>query len=633
MEPTRLELQRQRHQVGHANAFLAIYLIILMVALLLWNEAPRSGLLIWAALLGVAAPTFRLTHVLKTSFTTWYRAEIASKIAVGTAYGSITLLALPDSEVHQALLCVILVAVMISSASYSSQLAGIHAAFLIALASAAILGFVIHPNGLIAAAIFSAVGFAFSLRLESEHRAGNTSTIDVIMERNSLIGELEGERDALEAANQQLETQAWTDSLTGLANRAEIMRRLSKRLTTVGADGLLQSAVTVAYVDLDGFKQVNDLGGHEHGDRILTSVAQRMMAGTSGNEVLGRFGGDEFIVISNVGLDELGAAVDAMFDEPITVDGTKIRINAGIGVATTTTPVASDELLRWADAALYRQKRDSTNEPWSVWDEPLRQELDQERNLEQRAGEALDRGDIAAWFQPVVDMSTCQIIGAEALARWVDGDQVRSAGSFIHALTSSGRIPELTTRMVDGITDLHDQMKSAGLQPMRINVNVPAPYLEWVLDEVVPEQLLPHLAIEVTEGDAIRDMSHIESLVAHAQNGGATVLIDDFGVAYSSLSRATELPIDGLKIDCMFVKRLLESNRSVSVVQTMVELAARLEVDMVAEGVEHPAQATALLQLGVTKAQGFLYSPAIDPLTFVDWVRGDYRFGTQSLAA
>lgn len=162
---------------------------------------------------------------------------------------------------------------------------------------------------------------------------------------------------------------------------------------------------------------------------------------------------------------------------------------------------------------------------------------------------------------------------------------------------------------------------------------MPAPYLEWVLDEVVPEQLLPHLAIEVTEGDAIRDMSHIESLVAHAQNGGATVLIDDFGVAYSSLSRATELPIDGLKIDCMFVKRLLESNRSVSVVQTMVELAARLEVDMVAEGVEHPAQATALLQLGVTKAQGFLYSPAIDPLTFVDWVRGDYRFGTQSLAA
>ncbi len=634
MALTRRELHRERHQVGHENVVLFIYVVIALVLLILWGESSRTGLIGWAIALGSTAPLFRLTPTLELPYEQWFAAEAISKALVGFAYGTITWVALPESELHQALLCVVLVGVMVASASYSAQLAGIHAAFLMPFTAVAVTGFLTRPYGLGICAVICAVAFGFSMRMAAEHRAGNKSVIELILERASLIEELGAERDALTSANQRLERQAWTDSLTGVANRAAVMRNLDQRLNNIETGSVLRERVTVAYVDLNGFKQVNDSGGHVAGDRLLKAVTSRMEDLDGDDTFVGRVGGDEFVVLSTRRVDDLGQRIEQLFDEPFETIDTTVRLSAGIGLATTTRRADPDEVLKRADAALYRHKRTESDRQWSVYDESLRDELARQEDLDTRVVAALEGGDIQAWYQPVVDMRTCTIVGAEALARWVDGDVVRSAGSFIDALVRKNRIPDLTSIMVADIARVHATMRSAGITPLRINVNVPAPQLEWVLDEVVTPEMLPLLAIEVTEGDAFNDASQIARLVSRAQAGGATVLIDDFGVAYSSLSRATEIPVDGLKIDCAFVRQLTTDRRSAAVVETMVDLATRLEVGLVAEGVEEGEQADALLKLGVVKAQGFLYSPAVSPHAFANWVIDDYRFGvTTPLAA
>ncbi len=632
MEAEIRALRRERHQVGNANVVLFTFLVIGVAAVLFWNESSRAGLITWAALLGGSIPSFVLTPRLETSFHRWYAAEASSKFVVGAIYGSITHLALPASEVHQALLTAMLVGIVVASTSYSAQLGGIHAAFVIPFSAVSISGFLVDPAGLTAGAVICSVAFLFAMVMAAEHRSTNEAAIETIIERKSLAAQLSDERDALRRANDQLDAQAWTDSLTAAANRAAVMRELERRLENAATTESAPS-VTVAYVDLTGFKAVNDTFGHREGDLVLRAAADRLADAVDSEDLVGRIGGDEFVVVTNRQPHDIGDALHGAFEQPMVVGRNSHHLGAGVGISTAELDDSADELVRQADAALYAHKRQArTSSPWVMFDEALKASLEADTTMERRVEEAFDAGRIRAWFQPVVDMNTGEIVGAEALARWLDDETVHNAGMFIEPLVRIGLVQGLSKRMLDESLRLGSEIRDRSGRPFRINVNVPAPHLEWMLESLLPQKALDYVTLEITESDAIRDPQHAAALIEDAQRRGGRVLLDDFGMAYSSLALANQIPVDGLKIDRGFVMELADNARTAAVVSTIADLARRLDVDLVAEGVETPDQAAALLELGITDAQGFLYSPAVDSATFLAWIESGRTFGTTTLA-
>ena len=423
-----------------------------------------------------------------------------------------------------------------------------------------------------------------------------------------------------------LATQAMRCSVTGLLNRRGLLERIQTSLHHLRRQPGL---VTLLFCDLNHFKQINDLYGHHVGDRLLIEIGQRLRANIRPEDVVGRIGGDEFVVLA-IDVDSREEAIQwanrlhTKITAPWHDEGKTITPRLSIGIALTADPeISVDELLCNSDLAMYSAKASPTASV-ALFDPQLDEQVKRESLIRSRLQTVLEADQLCVNYQPIINMVNGSMIGFEALARFPAEEGVSILPSeFIPVAENAGLIHRISDIVLSHCLEELSGL-SKGLQAMSISINMSPLQLsqEGLATKIIQmakklQVPLSYLVLEVTESPLIdRPQSAIREL-GHLRDCGCRVYLDDFGTGYSSMSWLAQLPIDGIKIDRSFVTGLLTDPRSSLLVATMVRLARDLELDVIAEGVEEEAQVDALLAMGCTKGQGYLFgAPAPFPKRF-----------------
>ncbi|MBA8796091.1 diguanylate cyclase (GGDEF)-like protein [Friedmanniella endophytica] len=420
--------------------------------------------------------------------------------------------------------------------------------------------------------------------------------------------------DAREQAQAELVRQAAQDPLTGLANRAQARQLLTQALSRAQRTGAL---IGVLFVDLDGFKAVNDNLGHRAGDEVLQTLAQRMQTAVRTGDVVARLGGDEFVVVLEP-LDEEASAVlvgerlIAVISAPITLSsGRKTWVGASVGVALSQDArIEPDHLLNEADVAVYRAKEAGRGRI-EVFDDRLRAELAERSALENGLARAIENDELVLHYQPIVGLRTGEVEGYEALVRWQrPGHGLLLPGAFLPVAERSDLICELDAwvlreacrqlavwRAADPATDLVVSVNLSRRHVARARV------VEDVALALAAAGLEPRrLVLEVTEDALAEDLTAIGHL-AEIRELGVRISMDDFGTGYNSLARLEHLPVDEVKIDRSFLTGTGASDR---LLRLVVQAAHAFDLAVVAEGVERPEQLDTLRAIDCEAAQGYL---------------------------
>lgn len=617
-------------QIRRTTGFASMTVIptALSLGAILWSRTSSVGLAVWVALVAINAVHW--IHVLRLpDKQTWMRKAKPIHACGGAFWGLLPLLAMPEDPSWQLFVAAFMLGVQASNIVFSSQLRHMFYRFHAPLVILSVVGFLLYGTGAGRwGAVLLLYSALFAAGLSEINRSAQLSVAVLAVRSASLTTGLEQEREALSNANRQLANLARTDPLTGLTNRLGFNDLLSEAVD--GTRSTDDSVATVAYIDLDGFKRVNDSLGHRVGDLLLIAVANRLSATLVEGEILSRLGGDEMVVLSaspntESHLEELGARLREAFAEPFSVEGRTIELGASIGVAAATSSMEPEDLLRFADTALYHGK----SQPGTVveiFGTEMLEELRRRDELETELEAALPLKELATWLQPIIDIETGKVVSAEALVRWNHRDGVRTAAAFIEAAANRGLLGQISQQVLADVVDYRIGLATGGAAPLSVAVNVAPHYLEMLLAPFQGPQALAGVTIELTEESVFSRVSAINDLIAKAHDLGAAVVLDDFGTGYSTLAIAMELDVDGYKIDQGFVRRLPTDRSAAAVVTSIVKLAEAQNRTVVAEGVESTGQATLLASLGVRLVQGYLYSPAVPFTSFEPWLKDSHHF-------
>ena len=420
-------------------------------------------------------------------------------------------------------------------------------------------------------------------------------------------------------AEETLRVQARTDPLTGLLNRDAVLEELETRLS----DATLSRAA-VLYIDLDRFKIVNDVLGHAAGDRLLSAASRRIQRAVGSEGLIARFGGDEFLVICTTGdeptrPERLADAILEAFSESFRMDGEEFSITASIGIAQA--PIdgrRAQQLIQNADVAMYDSKRRGRND-WQAFTAELAEQQLQRLQLETHLRRAVINDEFNLVYQPLVEIETGNVVGAEALIRWNNRllGEMRPDHFISHAETT-GDIVGIGGWVLREACRQMRRWLDRGLQLERIAVNVS--YRQFLGEDLsehvraaLTESGLPGSALELefTERVLIEDAPDTVRTFAALRDMGIVLTIDDFGEGYSALNYLRRLPIHGLKLSQLFVQGVPDRASDVAVCQAVTGIARSLGLTLVAEGIETERQRRFLLDLGVTVGQGFLFAPGL----------------------
>jgi diguanylate cyclase (GGDEF)-like protein len=466
-------------------------------------------------------------------------------------------------------------------------------------------------------------------------------TVTNMLEDASVAGLVLNSRDVTDRTvlEEELLHQAFHDSLTTLSNRAMFKNRLEHALTRRDRK---QGSLAVLFLDLDGFKEINDTLGHSSGDQLLVQVAQRLRMQSRPSDTVARFGGDEFAVLVEDLVDpayaiDLAQRMNAILRAPYELGPTRVHITASVGIAYHGDHATdSEQLLRNADLAMYQAKSARTG-GYAVYDPRMHAGLVQRIRLEADLRAALVQDALDAHYQPLINMRTGCVTGVEALARWqhpVLGSL--SPVDFIPLAESTGLIRPLGEWILRQACwqTVQWQRRSPRLRHLGISVNVSARQLyDGDLTLTVRQALrtsgLPPecLTLEMTESVLLDDSGETLSTLRAIRAMGVRLAIDDFGTGYSSLSYLHRFPVDVLKIDRSFVERLAQDGDA-SLVSTIVGLGRAMNLETVAEGIERLDEMLILRRQGCATGQGYHFCPplAADELypLLVDgtWIRG-----------
>jgi diguanylate cyclase (GGDEF)-like protein/PAS domain S-box-containing protein len=432
------------------------------------------------------------------------------------------------------------------------------------------------------------------------------------------------------AAEEQIAYLAYHDSLTGLPNRALLQEHLDLALARARRSG---HAVGLLYLDLDGFKLVNDSLGHPAGDELLCHVTMRLSERRRGSDLLARQGGDEFLLLLT-GLERQdaeqharGVADDllAALTEPFSISGAEFHIGASIGVSLYPRDAAdADELLRHADAAMYGAKAAGRNTV-TVYNGDPHEPLER-LSMTSRLRKALDRDELLLHWQPIVDPRDGRLCKLEALVRWQDPFRgLVMPDDFIAFAEETGFVDRVGDWVVAAARDQILAWERDGYKPPRVTVNVSPRQLrrpdfgQRLLNLVTPDEMADRFTVEITESAAMADPLRTDPVLHDLVAAGVEIAVDDFGAGYSSLSRLRTLPVQVLKIDKTFLQAVPHDVQATAIVTAIIELARALGMEAVAEGVENEDQRAFLVDRGCPLAQGYLLgrpAPAdeIEPL-------------------
>jgi diguanylate cyclase (GGDEF)-like protein/PAS domain S-box-containing protein len=428
------------------------------------------------------------------------------------------------------------------------------------------------------------------------------------------------ERKALEA---ELERRASHDPLTGLPNRHTLVDRLGQALlrTKRGKEG---RKVGVLFMDLDGFKTINDSLGHEAGDRLLVTVAERLRKRLRPEDVLARFGGDEFAVL----LEEVADASETIrvaqriaesLREPFTVNDHQVNLSTSVGIALGSAHTKDDPegMLRNADAAMYKAKEQGLG-CYAVFDPAMQTRAQERLELEAELRRALEQGEFVLYYQPEVSLYNGSMVGLEALLRWQHPERgLLKPSAFVPLAEETDVIAPIGRWVLEEACRQAKRWEEEHplASPMTMEVNLSSKQLRRrELARTVEEALTragveAHtLALDITETVLIGASEHNAQALEALKKMGIRLSLDDFGTGYSSLSYLKRLPVDRVKVDRSFVKGLGGNATDTAVVRMIIELCHTLGVEVLAEGVETSEQAALLKDMGCDVGQGYYFA-------------------------
>ena len=467
------------------------------------------------------------------------------------------------------------------------------------------------------------------------HKLGHPLDIEIT---TSVIGGLDGRpaytighiQDVTErrVAAARIAKLAMQDPLTELPNRALFLDRLEQGLRRLGRG---DSILAVFFIDLDRFKQINDIFGHPAGDLVLVEVAARLRRALRPDDTLARFGGDEFTILCEGLTDEaavVGVAerVLSAVASPLPLNGQRVALSASVGVALATDPCTDVEtMFHDADVAMYQAKERGRNR-WQLFDEHLRAHAVERIEQTKALRLAIDRAELRVFFQPFFQLADNETAGVEALIRWEHPEQgLLSPTSFIALAEESGQIMELGTWVLrEACREV--AAWTPGFAPPQVSVNLSAQQLgrpEFV--DTIRETLTEHrldpgrLCLEITESVLMDDVELSTDALRRLKCLGVRIAIDDFGTGYSSLSYLRRFAVDVVKIDRSFVEGLGTDSASDAIVAAVVNVAHALGLTVVAEGVENEEQLVALRALGCDAGQGYHWSRPLAATDLRSW--------------
>ncbi len=439
---------------------------------------------------------------------------------------------------------------------------------------------------------------------------------------------------ARKQAEEELTRRATHDPLTGLPNRTLIRERLANALQRSRRSGL---SVALLFIDLDGFKLINDTHGHEVGDVLLKTVATRLLEQMRPGDTVARLAGDEFVVLCEqveqpATMSVLAQRINDVLRQPFESNGLSLFVTASIGVAVGNGSThAADDLLRYADTAMYAVK-EKGRDSWQFFSENLQDQARQRLAITQGLRHAIERNELSVRFQPIVIADTGRIVGAELLLRWQPPEGDISPAVFIPIAEMTGTIVSIGTWVFRQACRVEAEWRARwGERAPYVSVNVSARQLndESLADDFAttlretaadPARLL----LEITETSLMADIETNLRVLRRLADLGLRVAVDDFGTGYSSLAQLTRLPVNVLKIDRAFIDGIDKSEESRTVIRAVIGLGRALGLKLVAEGVENGIQQRELCSYGCDLIQGYYFHRPIEEHTFIETIEREF---------
>lgn len=459
-----------------------------------------------------------------------------------------------------------------------------------------------------------------------------TGIFQDISEQKKIQRELELSNQSLENLNAALKLAAHYDELTELPNRILLSDRMQQAMTKCARN---EQFVAIAFIDLDGFKAINDCYGHSIGDQFLRKIAQGLQLALRGGDTLARIGGDEFVSVIE-GLDSvedshlvLKRLLDAASTD-LEVGGKYLKVTASIGVTFYPQKDCSpDQLLRQADQAMYQAKQLGKN-CFHIFD--VERDFAAKHKIEEieRVRLALKNEEFVLFYQPQIDLLSKQVIGVEALIRWNHPERgILSPIHFLHIVDQDILGIEMGEWVVKTALEQLEEWRSSELE-IPISVNISPMELQHpnfvsrleLLLEQFPDGIANNLEFEILESSALDDIDLASNVIADCKRLGIAFSIDDFGTGYSSLTYLKKIPAKYLKIDQSFVRDMLIDTDDCTIIKGIIELSKAFNLKVIAEGVETPSHGEALLSLGCLLAQGYGIAKPMPASELPGWLSG-----------
>lgn len=460
----------------------------------------------------------------------------------------------------------------------------------------------------------------------------------IVLQGETLIMMVTNDITSRKETEEKMEHLAYHDALTGLPNRMHLVERLNNEVRRARRHGYYGA---VLFIDLDHFKNINDSLGHAVGDLVLKRVAHRLESSVRDEDLVARLSGDEFVVVLTVLDHELDtAAVKAAevaekirknLSEPYVYQESNLYISCSVGVVVYPDHDSSaDELLRFADTAMY-QVKDKGRNAIELFNLDMADKVSRQLRLEGELHVALEEQQLELYFQPKIELASGRIVGGEALLRWNHPHQgLVTPNDFLPVLESSGLMIDVGQWIIEeGCRSLHN-MAQLGLwrEGMRLSLNISPRQFRgrsFVDNMVRTLEAIPvpqnSLELELTEGVVIRSVDETIAIMTVLADMGIEFSLDDFGTGYSSISYLKRLPVSSLKIDSSFISDIADDRSDRVLVKTIITMAKLLDLSVVAEGVETQRQLEILTGYGCDYYQGYLYSPAVPLPEFLELLR------------